>query len=48
MICGGTSPMEVERDGKKREILHDHSDMFILHLSTLVRNDFNFKMMVMK
>ena len=27
------SPVEVERDGKKREILHDHNDMFILHLS---------------
>jgi hypothetical protein len=32
MICGGTSPVVVERDGKKMEILHDHSDMYILHL----------------
>ena len=28
--------MEVERDGKKREILHDHNDMYILHLSEFV------------
>ena len=27
------SPKEVERDGKKVEILFDHSDMYILNLS---------------
>ena len=31
------SPVEVEREGKKREILHDHNDMFILHLSESLR-----------
>jgi hypothetical protein len=50
MICGGTSPVEAERDGKTVEVLQDHSDMFILHLiptleqqciMTLVRNDVN-------
>ena len=25
------SPIEIERGGKKREILHDHNDMYILH-----------------
>jgi hypothetical protein len=32
MICGGTSPKTVEKDGKRLDILFDHSDMFILHL----------------
>ena len=32
LICGGTSPAIVEKDGKKREILHDHNDVYILHL----------------
>ena len=27
------SPIEIERGGRKREILHDHNDMYILHLS---------------
>ena len=31
-ICGGTSPIEVTRDGQKKEILHDHNDVYILHL----------------
>ena len=26
------SPIEIERGGRKREILHDHNDMYILHL----------------
>ena len=25
------SPIEIERGGRKREILHDHNDMYILH-----------------
>ena len=32
LICGGTSPMKVERMGDVKEILHDHSDVHILHL----------------
>ncbi|CAI8029669.1 Kelch domain-containing protein 3 [Geodia barretti] len=32
MICGGTSPKTVEKDGKRLDVLFDHSDMFILHL----------------
>lgn len=36
LICGGTSPVTVVRDGKEREILHDHNDVFILHLGTCV------------
>ncbi|KAL5474818.1 hypothetical protein EMCRGX_G026835 [Ephydatia muelleri] len=32
IICGGTSPIEHMRDGKKQQILHDHNDMYILHL----------------
>ena len=35
LICGGTSPHTVIRDGKEREILHDHNDVYILHLSKL-------------
>ena len=31
-ICGGTSPIEVTRGGKQKEILHDHNDVYILHL----------------
>ena len=29
------SPIEVVRKGRKREILHDHNDMYILHLRKL-------------
>jgi len=32
IICGGTSPIEVEREGTRKQILHDHNDMYILHL----------------
>ena len=32
MICGGTSPILIEREGKTKEVLHDHNDMYILHL----------------
>jgi hypothetical protein len=31
-ICGGTSPIEVTRGGLQKEILHDHNDVYILHL----------------
>ena len=34
LICGGTSPVVVNKDGVKREILHDHNDMYILSLGT--------------
>ena len=29
--CTLYSPIEIERGGRKREILHDHNDMYILH-----------------
>lgn len=35
LICGGTSPIPVIRDGREREILHDHNDVFILHLGNI-------------
>ena len=35
LICGGTSPTTVVRNGKEREILHDHNDVYILHLGEL-------------
>ena len=30
------SPIEIERGGRKREILHDHNDMYILHLCKIL------------
>ena len=32
VICGGTSPIRVQRGKEYIEILHDHNDVFLLHL----------------
>ena len=32
LICGGTSPKKVDKNGKELEILHDNDEMYILQL----------------
>ena len=36
LICGGTSPKKVDKNGKELEILHDNDEMYILQLCKLV------------
>ena len=38
LVCGGTSPVKILKDGKEMEILHDNNEMYILQLCKLLVN----------